>query len=48
MIGSAARFAEPIEYPAYLAYDAFPTRKQPADGTQSRHIDDFQSRRPRG
>jgi N6-L-threonylcarbamoyladenine synthase len=25
MIGSAARFAKPIPYPDYLAYDAFPT-----------------------
>ncbi len=25
MIGSAARFAEPIPYPDYLAYDAFAT-----------------------
>jgi hypothetical protein len=23
MIGSAARFAEPLPYPEYLAYDAF-------------------------
>ena len=35
MIGSAARFAEPIEYPAYLAYDAFPTRNRPADGPET-------------
>jgi N6-L-threonylcarbamoyladenine synthase len=27
MIGSAARFAEPIPYPAYLDYDAFPTNR---------------------
>jgi N6-L-threonylcarbamoyladenine synthase len=46
MIGSAARFATPIPYPDYLAYDAFPT-KQRADGTQSRHIDGSESRRPR-
>ena len=26
MIGSAARFAPRIEYPGYLAYDAFPSR----------------------
>jgi N6-L-threonylcarbamoyladenine synthase len=26
MIGSAARFAEPLRYPDYLAYDAFPTK----------------------
>jgi N6-L-threonylcarbamoyladenine synthase len=46
MIGSAARFVEPIPYPDYLSYDAFPTKK-PAEGTQSRHIDDFESRRHR-
>jgi len=30
MIGSAARFAEPIPYPDYLEYDAFPTPKRAA------------------
>lgn len=25
MIGSAARFAQPLDYPGYLAFDAFPT-----------------------
>jgi N6-L-threonylcarbamoyladenine synthase len=30
MIGSAARFAEPIPYPDYLAYDAFATVKRAA------------------
>jgi N6-L-threonylcarbamoyladenine synthase len=30
MIGSAARFAEPIPYPDYLTYDAFPTPKRAA------------------
>jgi N6-L-threonylcarbamoyladenine synthase len=30
MIGSAARYAEPIPYPDYLAYDAFPTRRTAA------------------
>jgi N6-L-threonylcarbamoyladenine synthase len=30
MIGSAARFAPRIEYPGYLAYDAFATRARPA------------------
>jgi N6-L-threonylcarbamoyladenine synthase len=30
MIGSAARFATPIPYPDYLAYDAFPTPKRAA------------------
>ncbi len=30
MIGSAARFAEPIPYPDYLAYDAFATGKRAA------------------
>jgi len=34
MIASAARFAKPIPYPNYLAYDAFPT-KQPADGPEA-------------
>ncbi len=34
MIGSAARFAQPIPYPDYLAYDAFPTKK-PADGPKT-------------
>jgi len=31
MIGSAARFAEPIPYPDYLGYDAFPTDKGAAE-----------------
>jgi N6-L-threonylcarbamoyladenine synthase len=30
MIGSAARFVEPILYPNYLSYDAFPTPKRAA------------------
>jgi N6-L-threonylcarbamoyladenine synthase len=30
MIGSAARFAEPIPYPDYLSYDAFPTERRTA------------------
>jgi N6-L-threonylcarbamoyladenine synthase len=30
MIGSAARFVDPIPYPDYLAYDAFPTPKRAA------------------
>jgi N6-L-threonylcarbamoyladenine synthase len=30
MIGSAARFVEPIPYPDYLSYDAFPTPKRAA------------------
>jgi N6-L-threonylcarbamoyladenine synthase len=46
MIGSAARFATPIEYPAYLDYDAFATRQKPADGTESRDMGRFESRRP--
>jgi tRNA N6-adenosine threonylcarbamoyltransferase len=29
MIGSAARFAEPLPYPDYLSYDAFPSRRPP-------------------
>ena len=28
MIGSAARFAEPLPYPDYLGYDAFATRRR--------------------
>jgi N6-L-threonylcarbamoyladenine synthase len=36
MIGSAARFATPIEYPAYLAYDAFPTRVSQPTGRNPR------------
>jgi N6-L-threonylcarbamoyladenine synthase len=32
MIGSAARFTAPIEYPAYLAYDAFATGASPPTG----------------
>jgi len=45
MIGSAARFAAPLEYPAYLAYDAFATTKKEADGPQSEDIDRFKARR---
>jgi len=30
MIGSAARYAQPIEYPDYLGYDAFATGRKPA------------------
>ena len=26
MIGSAARYAQPLAYPDYLSYDAFPTK----------------------
>jgi N6-L-threonylcarbamoyladenine synthase len=26
MIGSAARYAQRIEYPGYLSYDAFPSK----------------------
>ena len=44
MIGSAARFAEPLPYPDYLAYDAFPTG-QTADGTKSQSADDISSPR---
>jgi tRNA N6-adenosine threonylcarbamoyltransferase len=47
MIGSAARFADPIPYPDYLAYDAFATGETTADGTQSGDIDRFESRRQR-
>ena len=44
MIGSAARFAEPIEYPAYLSYDAFP--KRPTDGPIRQGPLDVSARRP--
>jgi len=47
MIGSAARFADPIPYPDYLAYDAFATGEPPADGTKTRHMRPFSSRRQR-
>ncbi len=46
MIGSAARFAEPIVYPDYLGYDAFATREPPADGPQSGTMGDLSARRP--
>jgi N6-L-threonylcarbamoyladenine synthase len=35
MIGSAARFAPRIAYPAYLGYDAFASGETPADGPAS-------------
>ena len=34
MIGSAARFAEPLAYPHYLGYDAFASGEAPADRPQ--------------
>jgi N6-L-threonylcarbamoyladenine synthase len=46
MIGSAARFATPIPYPAYLDYDAFPTRKNSADGPIRQGGLDVSARRP--
>ena len=46
MIGSAARFAEPIPYPDYLEYDAFAT-KQPADGPIRQGDLDVSARRQR-
>jgi N6-L-threonylcarbamoyladenine synthase len=46
MIGSAARFATPIPYPAYLDYDAFPTGNSPVDGPKTRHIGVSETRRP--
>jgi N6-L-threonylcarbamoyladenine synthase len=46
MIGSAARFAPPIPYPAYLPYDAFPTDKHPADGPKSQPTGVISARRP--
>ncbi len=48
MIGSAARFATPIPYPEYLAYDAFPTRKTAADGPIRQGCLDVSARRPSG
>jgi N6-L-threonylcarbamoyladenine synthase len=35
MIGSAARFATSIPYPAYLDYDALPSGNRPADGPET-------------
>jgi N6-L-threonylcarbamoyladenine synthase len=35
MIGSAARYAEPVPYPDYLGYDAFATGDRFADGPQT-------------
>ncbi len=46
MIGSAARFATAIPYPAYLDYDAFPTRSRPADGPKSQLRVDISAHRP--
>ncbi|HWO84043.1 MAG TPA: tRNA (adenosine(37)-N6)-threonylcarbamoyltransferase complex transferase subunit TsaD [Solirubrobacterales bacterium] len=34
MIGSAARYVEPIPYPDYLGYDAFASGETPAGGTK--------------
>jgi N6-L-threonylcarbamoyladenine synthase len=45
MIGSAARFADSIPYPDYLAYDAFATGKTPADGPKSHAMNDNSARR---
>jgi len=44
MIGSAARFTDPIPYPEYLAYDAFPT-KPAADGPIRQGLLDVSARR---
>jgi len=46
MIGSAARFAPALEYPDYLAYDAFPTGKKRADGPISGDIGPKSAHRP--
>ena len=35
MIASAARFADPIPYPDYLAYDAFATRHERPTGRKA-------------
>jgi hypothetical protein len=45
MIGSAARFAPALEYPAYLGYDAFASGETPA-GPKSRVGVDISARRP--
>jgi N6-L-threonylcarbamoyladenine synthase len=47
MIGSAARFADPIPYPDYLAYDAFATGETTADGPKSPPRVDNSARRQR-
>jgi len=47
MIGSAARFADPIPYPDYLAYDAFATGETTADGPKSPLRVDNSARRQR-
>jgi len=46
MIGSAARFAPALEYPSYLAYDAFASGETPAEGPKSRARDDKSAHRP--
>ena len=45
MIGSAARYAEPVPYPDYLGYDAFATGENSADGTKTGYMGRFSSRR---
>jgi tRNA N6-adenosine threonylcarbamoyltransferase len=47
MIGSAARFADPIPYPDYLSYDAFATGATPADGPIRQRGVDVSARRQR-
>jgi N6-L-threonylcarbamoyladenine synthase len=46
MIGSAARYAPALEYPSYLAYDAFSTAQKRADGPISADIGGKSAHRP--
>jgi N6-L-threonylcarbamoyladenine synthase len=46
MIGSAARYAPALEYPAYLGYDAFASGETPVDGPISADVGGKSARRP--
>src|SRR6478609_3879767 len=46
MIGSAARFAPALEYPSYLAYDAFASGETPPDGPKTGDIGAKSAHRP--
>jgi N6-L-threonylcarbamoyladenine synthase len=46
MIGSAARFAEPLAYPHYLGYDAFASGEAPADRPKGGSGGDKSAQRP--
>jgi N6-L-threonylcarbamoyladenine synthase len=46
MIGSAARFAAAIEYPAYLGFDAFASGETAADGPKGGATVDLSAHRP--